>query len=255
MMDYSTIDEIMNGRGLRIVLVQGLPSPWAQAAKTMFEIKGLDYIAGAWQAGDANEELVAWSGIASAPIVAWNDEKPIDKWLDILNLVERIGPEPALLPADPAQRVQVVGLSNEMCGELGIGWNRRLHIFQPAMESGNPPEGVIGMSEKYRYNAKDLAAAGKRTAATLRLMTRQLETQQERGSRFFVGDRLSAVDIYWTAFMNLIDPLPAEKCPMSEDWRPMFINQDPDIADALDPVLVAHRDCIFDEYFRSPMEF
>lgn len=254
-MKYASNEEIINGDGLRITLIQDLPSPWAQSAKTMFEIKGLDYIAGAWQAGGTNDELVAWSGVDSAPTVAWRDEKPIDHWLDILNLVERIGPEPALLPRDAALRVQAVGLSNAICGELGVGWDCRLQIFQPAMESGDPPEGVVRMGNKYRYNADDLKGAGKRTAATLRLLTAQLKTQRERGSRFFVGDALSAVDIYWTAFMNLIDPLPPEKCPMIEGWRPLFVNKDPDIVDALDPVLVAHRDRIFDEYFRCPMEF
>jgi hypothetical protein len=59
---------------------------------------------------------------------------------------------------------------------------------------------------------------------------------------------------YWAAFMNLLDPLPKDQCPMPEDWRPAFVS-DPHVKAALDPVLVEHRDAIFKGYFRSPMEF
>ena len=48
MVDYRPFSEIVDSPGLRIVLVKGLPSPWGQAAKTIFEIKGLDYVAAPW---------------------------------------------------------------------------------------------------------------------------------------------------------------------------------------------------------------
>jgi hypothetical protein len=45
MLQYRSFEEIIDHPGLRIVMVKGVPSPWGQAAKTIFEIKGLDYVA------------------------------------------------------------------------------------------------------------------------------------------------------------------------------------------------------------------
>ena len=53
----------------------------------------------------------------------------------------------------------------------------------------------------------DANAAGERTAASLRALATQLKSQYARGVKYFVGDALSALDIYWTAFANLLDPL------------------------------------------------
>ena len=71
MLQYRSLEEIINHPGLRIVLVKGMPSPLGQAAKTIFEIKHLDYVAAPWRPGEANEAIVAWGGENSAPIVAW----------------------------------------------------------------------------------------------------------------------------------------------------------------------------------------
>ena len=89
-------------------------------------------------AGEPNADIVAWGGEASAPIVAWAKEKPINRWIDILYLAERLAPKPSLIPADATQRALMIGLSHEICGEMGIGWNRRLQLFAPAYASGKP---------------------------------------------------------------------------------------------------------------------
>ena len=255
MFRYHTFEEVKADHGLRIVLVQGMPSPWGQAAKTIFEVKGLEYKAAPWLAFAPNEDIAAWGGEASAPIVAWQDERPIHRWIDILNLAERLAPSPALVPVNAEDRVLLFGFSNEICGELGLGWNRRLQVVSPAIESGGAPENLRQMSVKYRYNAPDVQAAGARIVRTLRALARQLESQYARGREFFVGERLSALDIYWTAFANLLDPLPPAQCPMPEQWRPGFVVSDPEAREALSPLLLRHRDAIFAKHFRDPMEF
>ena len=68
MFRYLTLNEVISHTGLRIVLVQGLPSPWGQAAKTILEIKGLEYVAAPWIPGAANDDIVAWGGERSAPV-------------------------------------------------------------------------------------------------------------------------------------------------------------------------------------------
>ena len=254
MIKYSSFEEIVDRPGLRMVLVTGVPSPWGQAAKTIFEIKGVDYVAAPWLGGEPNENIAAWSGASSAPIVAWSKEKPVNRWIDILYLAERIAPKPALIPADATQRALMIGLSHEICGELGIGWNRRLQLFAPAFVSGTPPAAISRMGEKYGFNEHDVKAAGERTAASLSALATQLKSQYARGANYFVGDALSALDIYWTAFANLLDPLPKEQNPMSEGLRRGFTASDPVVKAAMDPILLEHRSRIFRQYFRDPME-
>jgi glutathione S-transferase len=254
MLSYCPFTEIVDHPGLRMVLVKGLPSPWGQAAKTIFEIKGLKYVAAPWQAGEPNDEIAVWGGEASAPIVAWAKEKPLHRWIDILYLAERLAPKPSLIPANVSQRALMIGLSHEICGEMGIGWNRRLQLFAPAYASGNAPAGIRRMGGKYGFNEDDAKAAGERIVASLAALAAQLKSQYARGARYFVGVSLSALDIYWTAFANLLDPLPKEQCPMAEEWRPAFTIADPVVRAALDPLLLEHRARIFRDHFRDPME-
>jgi glutathione S-transferase len=254
MLEYRTFDEIVDHPGLRVVLVQGMPSPWGQAAKTFFELKGLDYVAAPWAVFEPNDAIRSWGAADSAPIVAWRDERPVHGWLDILLLVERIQPLPALLPSDVMLRAQVIGLSNEICGRGGLAWNRRLQMVQPAFADEVDPSPVRTMGLKYGYADEEVAHAGQRVAESLKALTRQLKDQYTAGSPFFVGDRLTAVDIYWTAFANFFVPLPSDQCPMPDQFRPTFTATDPVILDALDPILLEHRDRIFRKHFRSPME-
>lgn len=254
MLAYKTPAEIVAHDGLRIVLVRGAPSPWSQAAKTILEIKGLDYVAAPLDVGGANEEIVAWSGQNSAPVVAWRDGQPLNRWLDILLLAERLAPAPALLPADPLQRALAIGLGHEILGERGIAWNRRLQMFSMAVKAGVGAR-MAPLIDKYGFDADDAAAAGTRIATTLHGLATQLRAQQARGVSYFVGEALSCVDIYWSSVMNMLLPLPAAQCPIRESSRPAFTAADPQIVAALDPILVEHRDRIFEAHFRDPMEF
>jgi glutathione S-transferase len=110
------------------------------------------------------------------------------------------------------------------------------------------------MGSKYGYNESDAKAAGERIAASLKALAAQLKSQYARGAHYFVGDALSALDMYWAAFANLLDPLPKEQCPMPEAWRPGFTASDPVVKATLDPLLLEHRSRVFREHFRDPME-
>ena len=131
---YLEIEDVIGRDGLRLILVKGLPSPWGLAAKAMMELKVLDFVCGPQLAGAENTELVRWAGTNSAPVVAWNDEAPINRWDDILLLIERLAPQPQLLPEDRNLRSLVLGLSHELCGELGFGWNIRLTMFSAMVD-------------------------------------------------------------------------------------------------------------------------
>lgn len=254
-MNFVDLAAVRKAGGLRLVIVQGLPSPWGQAAKTFFELKQLPFLLASQPPGEANAELVSWSGQASAPVVAYEDEAPRHGWAEILFLADRLAPEPRLIPADAGDRALMLGLSHEICGELGLGWCRRLMMFKTAIDSGHPPESITRMAERYRYDAAQAAAAPERIAAILKNLAEQLRAQRALGSHFLVGEEMSALDIYWAAFANLLDPLPDALCPIPAEMRPTFVNHDEGIADALDKALLEHRDFVCEEFFRLPMEF
>jgi glutathione S-transferase len=254
-MEYVSPSEVINGDGLRLVLLQYMPSPWGQAAKAMMEYKGLSYTAAPWEGGGANEELVAWTGNNNgAPIVAWNDEAPITRWDDILFLLERLAPEKPLIPDSRRDRMRVLGLSHEICGPLGLAWNRRLSMFAPMLASGQAPEGFVLMAKKYGSTEEDVVRADERQIATLKVLAGILKAQESAGSGFFIGESVTAVDFYWAAFSNLFDLLPPEKCPMPEQGRPMFTTMADDLRAAVDPILIEHRDRIMAAHFKIPME-
>ena len=252
---YVTPAEAIEAPGLRLVLVRGVPSPWGMAAKTLFEIKGVHYLAAPLELAGTNEDIVAWTGQNSAPVVAWNDEAPIHRWQDIILLAERIAPTPALIPTDAHQRALMWGYVNELAGEQGLGWNRRLQGFGRARKSGKPNPVSEALVGKYGYDAEAVKTVVPRIAGTLEALTAQLKAQQARGVAFLVGQTLSAADIYFVAFLNLVAPLPPGQCPMPDAFRAGFTAREPEIVAALDPALLAHRDRIFDAHFKNPMEF
>jgi len=253
-MDYVSPNEVINAQGLRLVIAEKMPNPWGQAAKAMMEYKGLVFQAAHWQGGGAKQEFIPWAGNNGSPVVAFNDEAPINRWDDILLLLERLAPAKQLLPESREERIEVLGLAHEICGRLGLGWNRRLSIFAPMVASGQAPEGFMLMAKKYGSTDGDLAKADARQIATLNALTARLKSQQAAGSDFFVGNSISAVDFYWAAFSVMFDLLPPEKCPMTEEARPMFSNMADGVRTALDPMLIAHRDRIMASHFKLPME-
>jgi hypothetical protein len=136
---------------------------------------------------------------------------------------------------------------------MGIGWNRRLQLFAPAYESGNPPSNINRMGGKYGYNEADAKAAGRKIAESLKALATQLKFQYTRGVYYFF-EGVSALDIYWTAFANLLEPLPQRQCPISDGLRQALAVTDPVVTSALDPLLLEHRSRIFRDYFHDPME-
>jgi glutathione S-transferase len=252
---YVTPAEAIKASGLRLVFVRGVPSPWGMAAKTLFEVKGVDYLAAPLELAGKNEEIVAWSGQNSAPVVAWNDEAPIHRWQDIVLLAERIAPTPALVPSDATARMLMWGICNELAGEQGLGWNRRLQGFARARNSGRVIPTSEALIAKYGYDAEAVKTVVSRIAGTLTALAAQLKAQHARGVSFIVGEALSAADIYFVTFLNLVAPLPPEQCPMPDAFRAGFTAREPEIVAALDPILMAHRDRIFHAHFKNPMEF
>ena len=254
-MKYASMKEGRQAGGLRLVLSQGVPGPWGEAAKAIFKVKGLDYLAVAQEGGGENAELREWTGQSSAPVAVWQDEPPRTDSLDILFLAERLAPAPRLIPEDVEQRARMFGITREIIGRRGLGWMRRIMIFAPIMDSGQAPESIRRMAERYSYRGDVAQSAPGEVARILEFLGCTLERQQEAGSRYLVGDTLSAADLYWAAFSNIISPMPPEKCPIPEWLRASYAAIGPVVEAALNPLLLTHRDFVWAEHIGLPMDF
>jgi glutathione S-transferase len=112
-----------------------------------------------------------------------------------------------------------------------------------------------GFGDKYGYSPEAAEAAPGRMAEILRTLGAKLEQQRAKGSKFFIGNQLSALDIFWSTFAALVDPMPPEKCPMATGFRGFYENADQTVAAAISPLLLEHRDSIYREYLELPIVF
>jgi glutathione S-transferase len=116
----------------------------------------------------------------------------------------------------------------------------------------NPVGAFLG--PKYGYSREAAAAAPARVIAVLRMLSALLARSRAKGNAYLLGASLSAVDLYWAAFSNLLALLPPEQCPLPAPMRAMFGKTDPEIQAALDPALLAHRDFVFAKHIGLPLE-
>jgi glutathione S-transferase len=258
MAEYINVEEARNLSGLRVVLTPGVPGPWSESLKGILYVKKIPYVKARQEIGGENRALKEWSAQATAPVMAWNDEPPRSTWIEQLYLAERLQPSPSLIPTNIEERALMFGYCNELCGQHGFGWAKRLMLVHPTLTNPNADKGSRVFStyigDKYGYNAAEAEAAPRHCAQILQLLSNRLEQQRARGSRFFIGNQLSALDIYWAAFAALVQPLPHDQCPMPQSFRTLYTNTDPTIQAAAKPILFEHRDFIYSEYLELPVD-
>jgi len=257
--EYLSVQEARQHDGLRIALSAGVPAPWSEAAKAIFAVKQIPYVAVAQAVGVDNDDLVAWTGHRNAPTAMYRDEPPRVTWLDILNLAERLAPTPSLVPVDIEERILMNGLLNELAGEGGMLWSGRYLMFR-AMEEALGREAVAAnpMFRDYRYSAEAASVAAPRVIAILRRLEQQLDRQAVAGSPYFIGAQLSALDLYWACFSQTLDPLPPEVNPMPSRVRAGWLGMAAVLAQegyTVNSSLLQHRDMIFQDYIGLPLDF
>jgi hypothetical protein len=135
MVDYIPIEKAKAMRGLRLVLTSIPGPPWTEAAKAVFQVKRIPYAPVAQQPVVSNEALQEWTGHSNAPIAVYDDERPRAGWAEILFLAGRLAPDPPLIPTDAEDRARFFGLAHEICGEDGLGWNRRHLMVKEGLEA------------------------------------------------------------------------------------------------------------------------
>jgi glutathione S-transferase len=250
---YVKVEEAIKRSGLRMVVVGGVPSPWGEAAKGILHIKDIEWVA--VRLVYDSEVLKEWAGQRNGPVAIYESERPRPGWAEILLLAERLAPTPSLLPADPAERALVFGLSHEICGEAGLGWSRRLQLVHAGLQDagGFPPQVANYLARKYGYSPAAGAATGMRVAALLGMLVARLKAQGQAGSRYYVGNSLTAVDVYSATFAALFDPLPQVHCAMDAGTRTAFQTRDAETEPALDPILFEHRDMMYANHLELPL--
>jgi glutathione S-transferase len=250
---YVSVEEAIKRSGVRMVVVGDVPSPWGEAAKGILHIKGIEWVA--VRLTYDSESLKEWAGQRNAPVVIFEDEPPRSGWAEILLLAERLAPSPALLPSDPVDRALVFGLAHEICGEGGLGWSRRLQLVHAGLRNAGGFPGRVAkyLGKKYGYSPEAGVAAGSRVADLLRMLIARLKLQRHAGSRYYVGNALTAADVYSATFAAMFDPLPPHQCRMDASTRAAFCARDTHTDAALAPILFEHRDMMYREYLELPL--
>jgi glutathione S-transferase len=260
-MEYLDVEEARGRDGLRLVLTAGVPGPWGEAAKGLFHVKKIPYLAVRQSGGEPNDALRAWTGHDNAPQAIYRDEPARTGWAEIVLLAERLETSPALVPGDASERATLFGLLHEIAGEMGFAWCRRLQLFhpilsQPADKLPAPVrEPLERMAAKYGYSAVQARNADQRIQEILGMLSRTLLDQRKRGLDTLVGARLSAADIYWATFAAMLEPLPEAQCPMGDAMRERYTLTDPTLRAAADPILLEHRDRIYRNHLALPLDF
>ncbi|MBB4631962.1 hypothetical protein [Sphingosinicella soli] len=248
-MDYLTVDQAREADGLRLVLTAGVPGPWSESAKQIFAYKRIAFLPVAQQLFGENAELLDWVGARNAPVAIYPGEVPKTGWREILALAEQLAPEPALLPADAKACADVLALSEAICGHDGFGWNRRLTLF---VASGG---GANDLQRSYGLEPETAAQAPARTATILRLLAETLHRQYAAGRRAFVGDGITACDLYWACFSLMVRPVRRDWAAIPDFVHDLYAQLPPEVDDALDDLLIEHRDHVFETYVRLPLDF
>jgi glutathione S-transferase len=259
MPNYVSVEEARNMPGLRVVLPPA-PGPWAESLKGILYVKKLNFTFVLHEVGTPSLALKDWTAQTSSPVLAWNDERPRSIWNDQLYLAERLAPKPRLIPEAIEDRALMFGMANELMAESGLVWNLRVlavHRGQTNLNLNEKARAMVDfLASKYTHGVpEEPDRAARRAAEIVTMFASRLEHQRANGSRFLIGNQLSALDIYWSAAAAMLQPLPPELCDMPRWLRVTYTANDPRVVAAIKPTLFEHRDFIYRDYLRLPLDF
>jgi glutathione S-transferase len=129
-------------------------------------------------------------------------------------------------------------------GEDGLVWNMRILSDSP-------------LAQKYGYSEETSAAAPGKVAAVLKLIDGRLAAQEQRGSRYLVGEAVTAADVYWATMSMCVLVPPPEIMPVTQQNKGMLkyfsmSGQIPVIAEALTERIEHHQRYILKTYCETP---
>ena len=134
---------------------------------------------------------------------------------------------------------------------------RDAHANRPAdaLPVSNPRLDRATMARAYGGSQAEVENAPRYLGRMLDNLAARLEAQRREGSPYFVGDGVTACDIHWACFSALLDPLPHEVNPMPDWLRVSYSYLGPVLEPHRHPILIEHRDHMFDAHLRLPLDF
>ena len=240
--------------GTRVTFIPGIPALYAEALKNICFVKGVPLIRALHPMMGVNKEtgedrqarLYELTSQTSIPTMFYDAERPRNVWIEQLALAERIGAPgtPKLIPDDFEQRVEVFGLCAVVLGEDGLVWNMRILSDSP-------------LAQKYGYSDEASAAAPGKVAEVLNLLDRRLAAQEQKSSRYLVGEAVTAVDVYWATMSMSLLPPSSDIMPRTQQNKGMLkyfamSGQIPVIAEALTERIGQHQRYILSTYCETP---
>ena len=242
--------------GLRLVVVRRLPSPWSESAKALFLAKGLDFTPVSFRSGDP--EMERWTGTYNAPVALLDDEIPRSGWAEILLLAERLGGRLSLIPKAPEDRAFLFGLGHEILGQDGLAWCGRLLLIEASLLSDGARGFPLPVARRQAPTYGYAPGCGEHARARIRevcaLLLAQLERGRAAGGPWYFGAEPTAVDLYSAAALHVLAPLPEEVCPTLPVIRAAFTWLAEEMAGAVPPALIEHRDRVYGTLLRLPLE-
>lgn len=241
-------------KGTRITFIPGVQALYAEALKNICYVKDIPVIRALHpfmgvdkETGqDRQARLYELTSQTSLPTMFYDEERPRNVWTEQLALAERIGSpsSPVLIPESFEHRVEMFGLCAVVLAEDGLVWNMRILNDGP-------------LGRKYGYSDAASAAAPAKITEVIALIDSRLQQQAERGSKYLVGDALSAADIYWATMSMSVTATPPEIMPVTQQNKGMlmlFANNSkiPEIAKVLSKRIEEHQRYILTTYCETP---
>jgi len=241
--------------GLRLVVLAGVPSVWSEAAKGVFQSKGLAFVAVRLRLD--SDDVRAWTGVSNAPVVVFDDQPPLHGWSDILALAERLAPSPSLLPAEPDAAAGIWDLCHAISGQGGLMWSARLLLIHASLTSDGREGFPLGISRALasRYGYAPEAVGGARVQVRRALAQFDaLLTRAGATPGYLHGQALSAADIHLAAATACLSLFPDDLCPVSPRVRQALGALHAAVRDALPASLLEHRDFVYSRHLELPIQ-
>lgn len=233
--------------GLRITLRPGAPGIFPMCLKNMLDAKRVAYTLAIHPGINMDQSfLYELTSQRSMPIMLYNDEPPRCSWVQQVVLADKLGGSPSLIPEEPEERATMMGLMNELMGEDGLIWLKRI-LF------GKNP-----MSLRYGYSEEAVAVAPAKIVKIWGIFIKRLTAQKVAGSQYLLGTSLTAVDIYlstcsWFFLPPSFDLVAPTK--ETEGLLPAFANNVPEVQAIVDEhkdLIVEYRDNILKRHCITP---
>ena len=133
----------------------------------------------------------------------------------------------------------------------------RLLLIRDALRHGGVaahgeglPSGVGAyLAPRYGFSPAALQVAEDRIIAILQMLDARLARHP-----YLMGETLTALDIYWATFANLLTPLSEEEMPMSAVMRKAYTATDARILETLSLRLRQHQRHVYDQHLELPVQ-